>query len=265
MSDDNHTVSLEMLRAHLAAMESNVEQALQKRRQAARNLRAVLAANSEPLAISILSSLDGLSASDGDFKGGLLQRWAAEFPDDMDLCGLRKVSVSGSEPLRIWDQARAIFGHAVSMSFDADHREALTACIDQPGCVGVLGWMTLAGSGQWWPILNETRYHDLRIVGAWPVKGSDTPYAAIIARGPLGTEAGTSTILMAHDDHHKVSRIFSDLELDVREFGRARSLVLFEVQVRMSENDPRLKAAKLAGLDGLRVVGALPAYPRSGK
>lgn len=264
MSEDNHSISLDMLKSQLAAMENNLGEALTKRRQAARHLRDHLTHGADPVATTLLTSLNALAGMSEDEQRKALHVWPTTFPDDMAACGLNKVYVSGSEPIRIWDQARAIFGHTVSMHFDNDPREVLTNCMEQDQCVGVVGWMTLAGSGQWWPVLNESRYHDLRIVGAWPVTGQTQPYAAIIAKGPLNIDIGASTLMIAHDDHHKVERIFADFELPVYEFGRARSLVLFEIPERVRAEDPRLKAAKASGLDGLRIVGALPRYNQPG-
>lgn len=263
MSEENHSISLDMLKAQLATMETNLGEALAKRVQAARHILDIVANDASPQATAILSGLETLASLPHEAQNKALKTWPASFPSDMASCGLSKVYVSGSEPIRVWDQARAIFGHSVPMNFDNDPREVLTHCIDQENTVAVLGWMTLAGSGQWWPVLNESRYHDLKIIGAWPVIGDDSPDAAIVGRGPIPADIGKSTILMAHDDHHKVSRIFNEFELDVREFGRARSLVLFEIPVRLTDNDTRIKAARTAGLDGLRVVGALPDYKKT--
>lgn len=263
MSEENHSVSLDMLKSQLATMETHLVEALSKRAQAARHLLDIVAHDANAQATAILSGLETLADLPADAQKKALKTWPASFPADMESCGLAKVYVSGSEPIRVWDQARAIFGHSVPMHFDNDPREVLTHCMDQENTVAVLGWMTLAASGQWWPVLNESRYHDLKIIGAWPVAGPDTPYAAIVGRGPIPADIGRSTILMAHDDHHKVSRIFSEFDLHVREFGRARSLVLFEIPARLSDNDTRIKAAKTAGLDGLRVVGALPDYKQT--
>ncbi len=258
MSKDNYAVSLDMLRSQLLAMENAVDEALQKRRQSARQLRELVTSDANPAAMTILTALDTLARTPEAARTNALRRWSTCFPDDMTDIGLRQVFVSGSETIRIWDQARAIFGHRVGMELQADPREVLTACQENEDCVGVLGWMTHAGSGQWWPILNETRYHSLRIIGAWPVFGEDKPSAAVIANGPIKAGVGKSTILIAHDDHHKVDRIFAEHDLPVSEFGRARSLVLFEIPAGFDEEDPRLDAARKAGLDGLRVVGALP-------
>lgn len=264
MSEDNHSVSLDMLVSQLQTVEHTVSEALAKRRQISSRLGEILSNSADPIATSILASLDRLVYFSRQEDTAALRIWASAFPDDMAERGLEKVIVSGSEPLRIWDHARAIFGHRVHMLFDNDPREVLTQCIEHNNCVGVLGWMTLAGSGQWWPVLNESRYHDLSIIGAWPVTGNETPYAAIIAKGPISAEAGSSTIFIAHDDHHKVDKIFGEMELTVREFGRARSLVLFETTERLKADDPRIKAARASGLDGLRIVGALPRYTQPG-
>lgn len=262
MSDDNHSVSLDMLHSQLTTLDGILKETLRKRRTVNRQLQDLLTGKNNPLAVSVLSSLQKLSVLKDDDQTSALQVWPSVFPGDAMSAGLQRVFVSGSEPLRIWDQARALFGHDVAMSFETDPREALNFCADQPNAILVLGWMTLAGSGQWWPVLNESRFHHLKITGVWPVCKTCSPYAAVVGHGPLNEPIGRSTVLIAHDDHHKVSRIFAEFDLKVHEFGRARSLVLFEVDERIAEDDARIKAAKSAGLDGLRVVGALPRYNR---
>ncbi len=262
MSEDKHSVSLEMLFSQLNLIDTNMRDLLKKRHATSFQLLKLLAGDDNLTSASTLSSLQQLAILDDAAQTLSLRSWASSFTGDIAASGLEKVLVSGAEPLRIWDQARALFGHDIQMTFDADPREALTYCADHENSAVVLGWMTLAGSGQWWPVLNESKFHNLRIMGVWPVCHDKAPYAAVIGHGPLNTPVGNSTLLIAHDDHHKVSKIFGDIDLIVNEFGRARSLVLFEINERIAEGDPRLKAAKIAGLDGLRVVGALPRYNR---
>lgn len=262
MSDESRSVNLDMLKTQQSAADTHLDEAIMNRAVAAKHLRQLIDPKFNPISCGILAALDALSARRNANPFLALQGWAASFPCDMLDAGLKRVLLSGSEPLRIWDQARALFGHQVTMSFDGDSREVVTRCNEEDGCVGVLGWPTVAGSGQWWPVLNETRFHDLRIVGAWPVMGAETPGVAVIGHGPLSISVGKSTLLMAHDDHHRLERIFTDMGFITRILGRARSLVLFEIPGRLPEDDGRLKAARTAGLDGLRVVGALPQHIR---
>ncbi|MAK61396.1 MAG: hypothetical protein CMK09_10485 [Ponticaulis sp.] len=259
MSEETPSVSLDMLATRLGKAEDELLVALEKRTMAAKYLRDALEGDGNPLSMAIITSLErmALQGQTGNLDE-LLLRWAVEFQMVMADVGLERVFVTGSEPLRIFDQARSIFGHRVPMSFEKDPRDTLTFCLEQPSTAGVLGWMTQAGSGQWWPALNESRYHDLRIIGGWPVIGGEAPLAAIVSKGPLTRTTTGHSVLMAHDDQHRLKRIFSDLELETSEFARARSLVLFKLSVSLSETDPRLTSARSAGLDGLRVVGTLP-------
>lgn len=259
MSVDTPSVSLDMLSTRLGTAEDELLTALNKRTLAAKHLRDALTGEGNPLSMSIITSLERMARQGQTLAAAdLLIRWGVEFPLDMREAGLERVLVTGAEPLRIFDQARSIFGHQVSMTFEKDPRDTLTFCLEQDATVGVLGWMTQAASGQWWPALNESRFHGLRIIGGWPVLGGEAPLAAIVSKGPLDkTETGHS-VLIAHDDQHKLQRIFGELDLQTDEFARARSLVLFKTSVSLPENDPRLKAARTAGLDGLRVVGTLP-------
>lgn len=259
MSEEHSSVSLEMLKTRLTSAEADVLTALSKRTLAAQHLRTAMMGDGNQLAMTILGCLERLAEQSRTHDPAELKlRWGIEFQLEMLQVGLERVLVSGSEPLRIFDTARSIFGLQIPMSFEADMRDTLTACAEDEATVGVLGWMTLAGSGQWWPSLNESRYHNLRIIGGWPVFGAEAPYAAVVTKGPLSLAGCDKTILIAHDDHLRLKKIMAEVELNPTEYSRARSLVLFELPMSIAENDPRLKEARSLGLDGLRVVGRLP-------
>lgn len=262
MNEDNHIVSLDMLEAQLTGAEDRVSAALLKRAQAAKHLRDALRSDGDPLSMTIMSALTRIETLyDGQNQHELLVRWASEFPLDTRLFGLEHVQVSGAEPVKIWDHARAIFGHLVPMTFKTDYRDVLTHCIENTGRAGVLGWITLAGSGQWWPTLNETKYHDLRITGSWPIISKEKPYAAIVTRGPLANTVRGKSLIIAHDDLHRLDKVCAEIGLPATELSRARSLVLFETSASISESDARLKMARTAGLESMRVVGHLPHHP----
>lgn len=259
MSEEKSSVSLEMLKARLTSAEADLLTALSKRTLAAQYLRNAMVGDGNLLAMTVMGCLERLADQSRSHDPAELKlRWGIEFQLEMLQVGLKRVLVSGSEPIKIFDNARSIFGLEIPMSFEADMRDTLTACAEDDHTVGVLGWMTLAGSGQWWPSLNESKYHSLRIIGGWPVFGTDAPYAAIVTKGPIAQAESDKTILIAHDDHLRLRKIMAEVELNPTEYSRARSLVLFELPTPISENDPRLKEARSLGLDGLRVVGRLP-------
>ncbi len=185
--------------------------------------------------------------------------WAASFPLTLAAQGISRISVSGPESLRTWDHARAIFGHHIKMHFEPDARESLLECVERTGTISVLGWMTQPGAGLWWPILNEGRFQSLRIVAGWPVNGELDPATAIIANGELPRATDGASLLICHDDLYRAERQFAEVGITVRELGRARSLVLFKADMPANESDPRLTRLRRAGLDGLKLVGALPA------
>lgn len=257
MTDQTDPLNVDMLRTQIAALDETMQEALARRTRLVGHLAPLIGDGANNLATVIMDGLGEEVLSEGTH---VQSGWSNAFALATQAAGLAKVMVSHSEPLRIWDSARAIFGHDVPMLHDSDPREVLSAVVEQHDTVGVLGWMPSAGSGQWWPILNESRYHTLRIIGAWPVADQEGPFSAVVANGPLSVKTGRKTIFIAHDDQHKVGRIFSEFDLTVKEFGRARSLVLFEVDERMADDDARIKGARMGGLDGLRIVGALPAY-----
>ena len=260
MSDDQQRVSLDMLETRLREAERELVAAIQKRARAGAHMRTALRGQGDALAMAVMTCLERLKRQSAKLDlAELMLRWHVEFPLDMYDAGLQNVIVSGAEQHRIIEQARNMFGYAAPLQYNKDQRECLTMCMDKEGTIGFMGWVMGPGAGQWWPMLNETRYHDMRIVGSWPSFSDDTPQAALIAKGPLAELSDHRTLLIAHDDHHRLQKIFAEVELEVTEISRARTLVLFEIGFPVSESDPRLAAARNAGLEGLRVVGSLPA------
>ena len=84
------------------------------------------------------------------------------------------------------------------------------------------------------------------------------PTIALVANARLSASGHDRTYVIAHDDHHRFDRIFRDNDLVGREIGRARTLVIVELDGFIADTDTRIDAARAAGLDGLRVIGALP-------
>lgn len=155
--------------------------------------------------------------------------------------------------------ARGYVGFATPVIEAAEVREALERADAGKGELACLPWPEHAGPGQWWPMLNENRFRGLAILDGWPRwPGGGAPRAAMVGRAPVRGSGADDTLLTAHDDRHDAERLLAEAGLVGEIAARARSLVLIRLKEFAGEADPRLDAARSAGLDGLRVIGVLP-------
>lgn len=171
-----------------------------------------------------------------------------------------EVLVAGAtEPVRQFDLARRHFGAGARIQRMDDARAALSRLLDGAASVAVLPWPGVTGPGGWWPILAESRYHRLAIIGALPINPAapgEEPEAAVVALDPaLEPAGGDMTFAVAFDPHHRCVRALADAHLPGRELSRARQLVLIRLEGYLTPDDPRMPAAVRAGLDGLRIIG----------
>lgn len=171
-----------------------------------------------------------------------------------------EVLVAGAtDPVRQFDLARRHFGSGARINREVDARTALSRLLDGAPTVAVLPWPGSSGPGGWWPILAESRYHGLGIIGGLPINltaPGDEPEAAVVATDPVLEPAGGDTSLaIAFDPHYRCARALVEAHLPGREIARARTLVLVRLEGFVVGDDPRLPAAARLGLDGLRVIG----------
>ena len=171
--------------------------------------------------------------------------------------GIEIVVASAGDIVRPFDLARKHFGAATKVTRAVDPRDALNKAIDQKRTAAVLPWPTGGGVGMWWPMLSESRYHGLALIGALPFRGADEPEAAIVAPGVTLEEAGQDkTFGLAFDPHYRAARALNEAQLTGREAARVRETVLIEMDGFVGRDDGRIGHAMRAGLEGFRIVGA---------
>jgi hypothetical protein len=110
-------------------------------------------------------------------------------------------------------------------------------------------------------MLNESRFQDLRILAGWPALPSATPgmpQVAIVGRLPIEPSGDDEMLATAHDDQWTAEKMLQEVGLRAEVVTRARSLALIRIADYVAPDDRRIDLARLAGLDGLRVVGVRP-------
>jgi hypothetical protein len=187
--------------------------------------------------------------------------WRSLCGDMMVARGLKAVYVAGGDIAQSIEAARGYFGFGPNIVPVVEVRDALERAIDQDGVISCVPWPEHAGSGQWWPMLNEGKFRSLAIVAGWPnLPGSPsvTPRMAVVGRIGMESSGDDDTLATAHDDRHQAERTLATLDLKAEVVARARSLALIRIKEFISVDDRRIELARKAGLDGLRIVGVRP-------
>ncbi len=175
--------------------------------------------------------------------------------------GLKAVYVAGGQMDRSLEGARGYFGFGAPITPLKDVREALEYALKSPATLACVPWPEISGAGQWWPMLNEQRFRDLVIASGWPCLDVDDdamPRMAIVGRARLVPSGRDEMIATVHDDRVVAEKYLRDAGLEAEVTMRARSLALLRIKGFVTQDDPRIATAIQAGLDGLRIVGALP-------
>jgi chorismate mutase len=171
--------------------------------------------------------------------------------------GIEIVVASAGDIVRPFDLARRHFGGATKLTKAVDARDALGKAMDNKRTAAVLPWPTGGGVGMWWPMLAESRFHGLGIVGALPFNGAGAPEAAIVAAGVALEPAGEDkTFGLAFDPHYRAARALNEAQLSGREAARVRETVLIEIDGFIGPDEVRIGHAMRAGLEGFRIIGA---------
>lgn len=175
--------------------------------------------------------------------------------------GLKAVYVAGGDVTLGVEAARGYFGFGPNVIPIVGIRDALERAESTPGVLACVPWPEHAGSGQWWPMLNENKFRNLAIVAGWPsLPGSaaETPRMAIVGKMSMESSGEDDTLATAHDDHYSADKRLQDVGLQAEVVARARSLALIRIPEFVAVDDRRIDLARKAGLDGLRVVGVRP-------
>ena len=175
--------------------------------------------------------------------------------------GVKTVCFTAADHERMVSAARGMFGYSVNLVPAADWREALEMASEKTGVIACLPWPETPGSGQWWPALIEDRFDALRILAGWPnLPGERRTIldTAVVAKQALTPSGSDDTFAIGHDDLHEANRILREASLEGEPVARVRTLALIRLQGFVHEDDSRLAEARKGGLEGLRVVGALP-------
>lgn len=191
----------------------------------------------------------------------LVRTWRALAGDMAVARGLKAVYVGGGEAGQALVGARGYFGYGANVVVVTEVREAMEKAAETPGVIACIPWPENAGYGQWWPMLNETRFRELAILTGWPNLPSDPdamPKAAIVGRIAIQPSGEDDMLVTAHDDARNAVPALRKMGFDADVLMRARSLALIRIRGFVAPDDPRLAGAREAGVDGLRVVGVRP-------
>ena len=175
--------------------------------------------------------------------------------------GLKAVFVAGADVSLTLACGRGYFGFGPDLQPVVGIRDALERVMTIPGTLACVPWPEHAGGGQWWPMLNESRFQDLKIVAGWPALPGATPglpQVAIVGRLPIEPSGDDEMLATAHDDQWTAEKLLQEVGLKAEVVTRARSFALIRIAEYVAPDDRRIDLARLAGLDGLRVVGVRP-------
>jgi chorismate mutase / prephenate dehydratase len=262
IDDSTPPRSLDSLRAEIDRVDDQVLALLGQRAAIVQGLRAakgeagpvVRPAREAALLRRLVSQ-----APPGVERSLILEVWRALIGASIRTQGEVEIVVAGAtDAVRQFDLARRHFGAGAKISRAEDARAALARLIEGAPALAVLPWPGMTGPGGWWPILAESRFNKVGVLGALPIDSaqSEEPEAALVALEPvLEPAGGDSTFAIAFDPHYRLTRALADAHLPGKEAARARTLVLIRLDGFVGAEDPRLASAVRAGLDGLRLIG----------
>jgi hypothetical protein len=201
------------------------------------------------------------AAASGAPADAVARMWRSLCGDVAAARGLRAVYVAGGDVSLTLEAGRGYFGFGPDLQAVVSVRDALERTAATPGALACIPWPEHAGGGQWWPMLNESRFHDLVIVAGWPALPSTPaglPQVAIVGRLPIESSGDDEMLATAHDDHWTAERLLQEVGIKAEVVTRARSLALVRIPEYVACDDRRIDLARIAGLDGLRVIGVRP-------
>ncbi len=200
-------------------------------------------------------------AGDPALRAALVRLGLAMQGEMLVASGLEAVYVAGGHMDRSLEGARGCFGFGAPIVPLKDVREALERALQSSSALACVPWPENSGGGQWWPMLNEQRFRDLVIANGWPGLDGDSdtpPRMAIVGRAKLVPSGKDEMLATVHDDRVVAEKYLAEAGLTAEVTMRARSLALLRIREFVTQDDPRIARAIQAGLDGLRIIGALP-------
>jgi hypothetical protein len=201
------------------------------------------------------------AAEAGAPADAVARMWRSLCGDVAAARGLKAVYVAGGDVSLTLEAGRGYFGFGPDLQPVVGVRDALERTAVTPGTLACIPWPEHAGGGQWWPMLNESRFHDMNIVAGWPAlpsAPSGIPQVAIVGRMPIETSGDDEMLATAHDDHWTADKRLAEVGIKAEVVTRARSLALIRFSEFVAPDDRRIDLARIAGLDGLRVIGVRP-------
>lgn len=187
--------------------------------------------------------------------------WRSMCGDAAAARGLKAVYVAGGDMTLTLEAGRSYFGFGPDLIPLVEVREALDRALTQPGVLACVPWPEAAGAGQWWPMLNESRFQDLTIGCGWPSlpgKDGNVSRIAVVGRIPIEPSGEDDMLATVHDDQWTAAQTLSTLGFKAEVVARARSQALLRIADFVAPEDPRIELARKAGLDGLRIIGVRP-------
>ncbi len=200
-------------------------------------------------------------AGDGLGPAIVIQIWRALISESLLRQGLVEILLTpgaGADALRLHELARSYFGFAAEIRLgpsNGDFRAALGRAAEQVGVIALAPWPASTGNGQWWSMLIESRFSELRIVGGWPMFTSPGPEAAFVTRAPLTPSGADHAWVVAFDEHHQAANAMAAVGVTGEEIARARAAVLLRFDGFLAEDDPRIARLGNSGLQNVRVIG----------
>lgn len=259
-------VDINLLRRQIETVDSELAQLIAKRLQladaigTAKNAQASptnpLRMGREAAIIKRILREDSAAADPPAFTA----IWRAIMGRNVVRQGLGPIYIPGGvDLLKCHDHARLYFGSEADLRVVEDGRTALTLVLDAPMAVAVLSWPGAGGAGQWWPVLGETRFAPLAILGAWPLRQSpqDGRGVAIVGRGVLEPSDPTTdcSILIGIDHQHRAGDLLSQAGFKPIEILRARAMMLAKIEGYVGADDPRLRNLAASTGEHLRLAG----------
>lgn len=164
----------------------------------------------------------------------------------------------GADPNSKFELARRHFGAFTKITRADDPRSAIAKMQESPCAVAVAPFPSHSGPGVWWPLLSESRFHNVSIAAALPLRDEGEPEAAVLVQDAhLEPAGGDQTLALAHDPHFRLQRGLADAGLAGREIARSNTtnvLIGFDGFIPMG--DGRLATLAGVGISSLRIVGA---------